>query len=79
MAIVACDVAVSCTAAIVGATMVAIYRTLVGNGGNGAVWTFWISAGAYVGLAVEKVFGVLRMVQDCIAHRVEMNASTRPM
>jgi len=79
MVIVAPSVAVSCTAAIVGATIVAVYRTLVSSGGNGAVWSFWISVGAYVGLAAEGVSGVLQVVQENVAHRVEMNASTRKM
>jgi hypothetical protein len=79
LAVVAPSPAVSSTAAIVGATVVAIYRTLVASHGNGAVWSFWILAGAYGGLAVEGMCGVLQMVQQSIAHLVETNASRRPM
>ena len=70
--------AVSSTAAIIGATMVAIYRTLMASHGNGALWPFWISAGAYAGLAAEAVLGILQMLQDSIERRVRMNALTRP-
>lgn len=79
MIVVAPSLAVSSTAAIIGATVVAVHRTLMASGGNGAIWSFWIAAGAYVGLVVEAVFGVVRTVEDGIAHRVEMNRSARMM
>lgn len=78
LAVVAPSLAVSSTAAIIGATMVAIYRTLMASHGNGAIWSFWISAGAYAGLAAEAVLGILQMLQDSIERRVRMNALTRP-
>lgn len=77
MVVVAPNLAVSSTAAIFGATVVAVYRTLLASEGNGAVWSFWVAAGAYVGLVVEAVSGIVQMVQDGIAQRVAMNASTR--
>ena len=77
MAIVAPSLAASSSAAIIGATIAAIHRTLMASPGNGAILSFWIVAGAYVGLAAEAVFGIVQMLQDSIAHRFEMNASTR--
>lgn len=77
MAMVAPSLAVSSTAVIIGATTVAICRTLLASGGNGAVWSFWVAAGAYMGLAVEAVFEVLQMVEDRLARHVEGNALTR--
>jgi hypothetical protein len=74
---VAPSLAVSSTAAIIGATTVRVYRTLTASEGNGAVWYFWIAAGTYVGLVVEAVSGIVQMVEDGIAQRVAMNASTR--
>lgn len=79
MAVVAPSLAVSSTAATIGATMATIYRTLIASNGNGAVWSFWISAAAYAGIAAEAVFGVLQMLQDSIAHRVQRSASARPI
>ena len=76
MAMVVRSLAVSSTAAIIGATTVAVYRTLLASGENVAVWSFWISAGAYVGLVVEAVFGVVRMLEDRLARHVEGIALT---
>lgn len=78
MVIVAPSLAVSSTAAIIGATMIAIYRTLMASHGNGAIWSFWISAGAYAGIATEAILGILQILQDNIAHRVQINTSRRP-
>lgn len=79
MALVAPNLAVGFTAAIIGATTVTIYRTLMASHGNGAIWSFWISAGAYTELAYEAMFVIIQMLQDRIAHRFEINASTRPV
>ena len=67
---------VSSTAAIIGATMVALFRTVVTSTGNGAVWSFWVSAGAYAGLGVEAWLGLVLMARDNIAYRISRNAAT---
>lgn len=69
--------AVSSTAAVIGATLVAVYRTLMASGGNAAIQSFWVVAGAYAGLATEAVVGIVQMLEDSIAHRFETKASTR--
>jgi hypothetical protein len=79
MALVAPNLAVGFTAAVIGATMVAIHPTLMASHVNGAIWSFWISAGAYAGMAMDVMFGLAQMLQGSIAYRFEIKASTRPM
>lgn len=61
----------SFTAAIVGAAVVTLHLTLTLHPENGAIWMFWIWAGAYVGLAVEASSGLVGMLEDSMAQRIE--------